>query len=417
MPGVAGRTRMRPATSRHNPTSSASRPGVSSPRARRELLFAALLFAALCALLALGQGAAPAQDAATELDAKMNELEQNVDQQGSLQEQIDAQNAAINDLIARESALRRQADAVQAELDERQAALERATAAVEDERAHLRKVRTELQHAVEALEGLLVQIYMSNSPDRMSVVLNAASYEDLVAQTEYLDRIQEYDDAVVERVRGLREEAEAALAALREAQDTIRESRNAIAAHRRELAEAQAGIAAEHSDLVALRSERQANLDALQAREESLEDELGTSIPGPGERATLLPNGDAIAPSGAPLVVKAAIDAANRINDKPYIWGGGHGSFEDDGYDCSGAVSYALNGGGLLDSPIDSGGFTAWGSPGAGSWITVYANYGHVYAVIAGLRWDTSMTGGNGPRWSTEMRSPSGFVARHPDGF
>jgi peptidoglycan hydrolase CwlO-like protein len=384
---------------------------------RRVLALAVTLLAALCALLALGQSSAPAQDSAAELDSKMNELEQNVDRQGTLQEQIDSQNAAINDLIARESELRRKADAVQAELDQRQAELEEATALVEDERAHLRAVRERLHRALDSLEKLLVDIYKSDSPDTLAVILNSASFDELVAQSEYLERIQDYDDAMVERVRGLREEAEAALASLREAQDTIRESRNAIAERRRELAAAEQGIAAEHADLVALRSERQANLDALQAREKTLEDELGTSIPGPGERATLLPNGEAVAPSNAPLVVKAAIDAANNINDKPYIWGGGHGSFEDDGYDCSGAVSYAMHGGGLLDSPIDSGGFTAWGSPGGGNWITVYANYGHVYAVIAGLRWDTSMTGGNGPRWSTEMRSPSGFVARHPDGF
>ena len=380
-------------------------------------LFAAVLLAVLCGLLALGQGAAPAQEAAAELETKMDELEQNVDQQGSLQEQIDAQNAAINDLIARESELRRTADAVQAELDRRQAELEEATAAVEDERAHLNKVRVQLDEALASLERLLIDIYMSDSPDRLGVILNSASFDELIAQGEYLERLQEYDDAIVDRVRTLREEAEAALASLRGAQDTIRESRNAIAGRRRELAAAEAAIASEHSQLVALRSERQANLDSLQAREETLEDELGTSIPGAGERATLLPNGDAVAPADAPLVVKAAIDAANAINDKPYIWGGGHGSFEDDGYDCSGAVSYALHGGGLLDTPLDSGGFTAWGSPGAGNWISVYAHSGHVYVVIAGLRFDTSMTGGNGPRWSTEMRSPSGFVARHPDGF
>lgn len=387
------------------------------PRARRELLFAALLFAALCALLALGQGAAPAQDAATELGSKMDELEQNVDQQGGLQEQIDAQNAAINDLIARESELRRTADAVQAELDQRQAALEQATAAVDAERAHLNQVRARLDEALGALETLLVDIYMSDSPDTLAVALDSASFDELVAQNEYLERIQEYDNAMVARVRGLREEVEAAVVALRETQDTIRESRNAIAERRRELDEAQAGIEAQHSELVALRAERASNLEALQAREKTLEDELGTSIPGPGESAALI-DGEAVAPAGAPLVVKAVIDAANRIDEKPYIWGGGHGSFEDDGYDCSGAVSYALNGGGLIDSPLDSSGFMAWGSPGVGNWITIYTTPGHMYAVIAGLRFDTGGPGGgNGPRWSTTMRSPSGFVARHPDGF
>jgi peptidoglycan hydrolase CwlO-like protein len=388
----------------------------SLPRSR--LAFAAILFAALCMLLTLGQGNAPAQDAARELDSKMNELESNVDRQGSLQDQIDAQNAEINSVIAEESDLRRRADAVQAELDQRQAELEQATAAVDAERAHLQRVRAKLQESLASLEQLLVSIYKSDSPDTISVVLNSADFQDLISRSEYLERIQDYDDAMVERVRGLREEVEAAVATLRANQDKIRESRNAIAQRRRELASAQADIAARHSQLVSLRSERQANLEALQAREKTLEHDLGTSIPGPGERATLLPNGDAIAPSGAPLAVKAAIDAANRINDLPYVWGGGHGSFEDSGYDCSGSVSYAMHGAGLLDSPIDSGGFTAWGSPGGGNWITVYANFGHVYAVIAGLRWDTSMHGGSsGPRWESDMRSSSGFVVRHPDGF
>jgi hypothetical protein len=125
-----------------------------------------------------------------------------------------------------------------------------------------------------------------------------------------------------------------------------------------------------------------------------------------------------VAPANAPPAVKGAIEAANRIVGLPYTWGGGHGSFEDSGYDCSGAVSYALHGGGFLSSPLDSTGLTTWGSPGAGNWITVYANSGHAYAMIAGLRFDTSGTvGGSGPSWSAEMRSSAGFVARHPDGY
>jgi hypothetical protein len=111
------------------------------------------------------------------------------------------------------------------------------------------------------------------------------------------------------------------------------------------------------------------------------------------------------------------IAAANQISDMPYLWGGGHGSWDSSGYDCSGAISFALHGGGLLSSPLDSTGFTTWGMAGAGRWITVYGNSGHAFAVIAGLRWDTSMTAGNGPGWSEEMRSPQGFRARHPARF
>jgi len=138
---------------------------------------------------------------------------------------------------------------------------------------------------------------------------------------------------------------------------------------------------------------------------------------GPHGTAALV-RGRAIAPVDAPAAVKRVIAAANRIRTKPYVWGGGHGRWWDRGYDCSGAVSYALRGGDFLDSPLPSGPMERWGRPGGGRWISVYANAGHAYAVIAGLRWDTSgNSSGTGPRWHTEMASASGFVARHPAGY
>ncbi|MGB0872675.1 MAG: hypothetical protein ACPGYP_06005 [Solirubrobacterales bacterium] len=138
----------------------------------------------------------------------------------------------------------------------------------------------------------------------------------------------------------------------------------------------------------------------------------------PGMRAKLSSDGrTAIAPEGAPLEVKKAIWAANEITNKPYLWGGGHASFKAKGYDCSGTISYALNGAGLLDSPMPSGPFMSWGRPGKGSWITIYAHSGHMYAIIAGLRFDTSGKGERGPRWRPEKRSSRGFAVRHPAGF
>ena len=133
----------------------------------------------------------------------------------------------------------------------------------------------------------------------------------------------------------------------------------------------------------------------------------------PGEKADLV-NGRAIAPEDAPNRVKRVIAAANRIRNKPYVYGGGHGSFKDRGYDCSGSVSYALHGGGLLKAPLDSSGLANWKRPGKGSWISVYGNAGHAYMIVAGLRFDTSMTPGNGPGWSKSLRSTSGkFAVRH----
>jgi hypothetical protein len=144
-----------------------------------------------------------------------------------------------------------------------------------------------------------------------------------------------------------------------------------------------------------------------------------TDICTPTAKARLLPNGMVIPPKSAPARVKAVIAAANRIRSKPYIYGGGHARWWDKGYDCSGSVSYALRGGRFLSSPMPSGPLASWGLPGEGRWITVYANGGHTYAVIAGLRWDTSgnLDGTTGPSWHEDLRSPAGFVARHPAGY
>jgi cell wall-associated NlpC family hydrolase len=138
-----------------------------------------------------------------------------------------------------------------------------------------------------------------------------------------------------------------------------------------------------------------------------------------GSRAVLR-NGVAYAPSQAPQSVKNAIWAANTLRRKPYVWGGGHGSFYDRGYDCSGTVSFALYGAGALDSPLPSSEFMRYGERGRGRWITVYSRRGHTFAVIAGLRLDTTdfQNGGNtGPRWHEDGRDTRGYVARHPAGM
>jgi len=128
-----------------------------------------------------------------------------------------------------------------------------------------------------------------------------------------------------------------------------------------------------------------------------------------------LSGGRAIAPRGAPRAVRAVIAAGNRIATKPYIWGGGHGRWWDRGYDCSGSVSFALHGGGLLGTTLTSGGLMGWGYRGPGRWITVYTNRTHVFMVVAGLRFDTS--GASPSRWQGWMRSSSGFAIRHPRGL
>jgi peptidoglycan hydrolase-like protein with peptidoglycan-binding domain len=149
----------------------------------------------------------------------------------------------------------------------------------------------------------------------------------------------------------------------------------------------------------------------------------------PGAVATIDSNGNAIAPAGAPAVVQEMITAANSIDTKPYIYAGGHASWNAPGYDCSGAVSFVLHAAGLLSSPEDSTELESFGSAGAGQWVTVYANAGHTWIVIAGLafntgHWGPTVPAGSGPRWLIEADATAnlsdgtgGYTVRHPDGL
>lgn len=121
--------------------------------------------------------------------------------------------------------------------------------------------------------------------------------------------------------------------------------------------------------------------------------------------------------SGLPIAVRRVIAAANRIAHAPYRYGGGHASFTDSGYDCSGSLSYALNGAGLLDAPLDSTGLMSYGDPGPGRWITIYAHAGHTYMTVRGRRFDTTGASSSGSRWQWEQRSSAGYTVRHPPGL
>src|ERR1039458_8244734 len=150
-----------------------------------------------------------------------------------------------------------------------------------------------------------------------------------------------------------------------------------------------------------------------------------TGPPGPpassASHARILADGLATAPARAPAAGQQAIAAGNQLIGEPYLYGGGHLSFVSNGYDCSGTVSYALHGGNLLASPLDSSSLELWGVAGAGTWITVYANPAHTYLNIAGIRLDTSRAGDpkglNGPRWRPLLSANKGYIARHPAGL
>ena len=134
-------------------------------------------------------------------------------------------------------------------------------------------------------------------------------------------------------------------------------------------------------------------------------------------RASLSPDGLAAVPSSAPHAVEAIIRAANAVALLPYVYGGGHARWEDSAYDCSASVSFALAAAGYLKGPLDSTSFMSWGKPGPGKWVTIFANHGHAWMIVAGLRFDTSGLRIDGSRWTAETRSTAGFVLRHPPGL
>ena len=414
-----------------------------SGRIRRgTVTLAATVFAVLVMLQLLG-GSAPADNLQRKLDRGQAKLDKVKQKRGDLAASIDQRNSEIDALIGEVAALQGQRAQVEQELAAKQAELDRTTAALEKQRKHLEVVRGQLKRALGVLRRWLVTVYVSGNPDVLSVIANSASWSDVVAQSEYLGQIKDYEGSVVERVQQIRDQTKAAVRRLAATREQVSAARDAIAAEQQQLANAEAALQSRHAQLVAAQDARQQALDSLESRASALRSNLSSisadvaakqaesavtspappapapaPVSVPGETATLLPNGQAAAPASAPAAVKAAIAAANSIATTPYIWGGGHGSFSSPGYDCSGAVSFALNGGGFLSSPLDSTGLETWGDPGAGSWITVYANSGHTFAVIAGLRWDTSGDiSGTGPRWHSDMASTAGFIARHPSGY
>jgi peptidoglycan hydrolase CwlO-like protein len=396
----------------------------------RLLLPAALLFAVLCVA-----ASAPAKDLEEKLDATQGKLSHVRESQGALAATIAEQNHAIDSMIGEVSGLRQQQAAVESELAAKQDELDSATAKLAADKHRLALVRARLQRALGVLRQRLVAIYEAGSPDMLNVVLDSASWSEVTTRAEYLSQVQEYDDSVAGRVKGLRDEARATVKRMTAVRRQIKDSRDAIAVKEREVASAREEAESRFAELKSAQAARRDALESLESREQALSDNLSaiseqiastTGAPGPvtgtpapltpGQSANYISESQASVPSTAPAAVAAAIEAANSIATTPYIWGGGHGSFESSGYDCSGAVSFALHGGGLLESPLDSTGLETWGEPGPGQWITVYANAEHAWMIIAGLAFDT--VGGPGPRWhSSPVDSPEGFVARHPSGY
>jgi cell wall-associated NlpC family hydrolase len=387
---------------------------------RHRLLMVAVVWAGAIVLAGLSGQSSSAQ---TRLDTVRA-------RQDRIRGELARENTAVDAALARVGAIRAREREVTAELQQKEAALAAARDQLAELRAALARTKRHLAAARGDLGNLLVFIYKSGQIDETEVVLNAHGFDDLATREEYLGRINDLETGIADRFDRLHAARVQQVGSTKQAVARIGAARDAIDARRQTLAAARAAEEQRAAKLRALQAARRDLLAHLVGKEKNLVEALSTPQPAGGSsqgkapstpvappsgaRARLNSDGTVTAPANAPEAVKAVIAAANQITNTPYIWGGGHGSFESTGYDCSGSVSFALHGGGFLSSPLDSTGLMTWGEAGPGTWITVFANPGHAYMEVAGLRFDTS---GAPPRWQTDLANPAGFVVRHPAGY
>ena len=327
---------------------------------------------------------------------------------------IDATAAGVREAQARLSALQSQVDAREAQL----AGVQRDIVAA---RNRLTRLENRLHVASTLLAANLVASYKDPEPDVVSVVLDSDGFSDMLERLNWMRRIQRRNARILTDTKTARVQVLGQTERLHRLQTRIRNITAELSRSRDAAAAVRGALLTRQADQLRRRANTAAKLGRVRGQISSIRRQIARlSRPVTTGISHDLPvdaGGFAQAPANAPAAVKQVIAAGNAISGLPYAYGGGHGSFRADAYDCSGSVSYALAAAGLLSSPLDSTGFESWGEAGPGRWITVYANAGHAFMVVAGWRFDTSSLSQNSTRWTREMRSTGGFVARHPPGL
>jgi peptidoglycan hydrolase CwlO-like protein len=417
-PPVSSRIAPGPVTLTHAPipmSLTPTRPGI---------VRVALTRAVLGALLGSGLTARSAGDLRGQITAKRSAAD-------ALKAQIDADSRQIAATTNGLQTARDRLAAVQSTLDRRVNELRGVQTALLTARNHLVDLENELQAATTALSANLVANYEGGKPDLVSVILDSHGFGDLLEQVGFMQRIAHQDGRIVGTTRTARAEVSREATRLQGLEARDRSLANQVLDQRNQVAALQAALSRRQ---IAQMSQRgavsgryhavSAQLSALQSREQEQEKraaEAAVRAAATGNAdvggITLNTGGMVQAPAGAPEAVKQIIAAGNAIATLPYIYGGGHGSFHADGYDCSGSVSYALAAAGLVSSPMVSGAYENWGAAGPGRWVTLYANAGHIWMEVAGWRFDTVALAESGTRWARGGGEFSGFVVRHPPGL
>jgi peptidoglycan hydrolase CwlO-like protein len=349
----------------------------------------------------------------------------------TLKSEIAAETARIQQTAGGVATERARLATVQSELETRITQLRQVQTNLLAARTRLVDLENRLQVASNALATNLRAAYEGNQPTLMTVILQARGFADLLENVSFMQRIGHQDAQIVGSTRAARNAVFAEAVRLgrleerdRTLTDEILSQRNQVAAIEAALLSqqiAEAGArAGDQSRLTAVNSRLsnlQAKLNALEARAAAQARQTALEVNESVGGIAIDTAGMVQPPPGAPAAVGEMIAAGNAIATLPYIWGGGHASFQASGYDCSGSVSYVLAAAGLISSPMVSGDFEDWGDPGPGQWVTIYAASNHVWMTIAGWRFDTVALAEDGTRWSQGGGEFAGFVVRHPAGL
>jgi peptidoglycan hydrolase CwlO-like protein len=361
-----------------------------------------------------GSGAATLQD---QIQAAQNA-------KASLQSAIASDSTKIRETTGGLHAAEAHLAALQSDLARREAQLGAVQTQLLDARTRLLNLENLLRRAANALSANLVASYEGNAPNLVSVVLEAHGFSDLLDRLSFLKTIGTHDAQIVNSTRIARAEVARQADALGKLEARDQRLTAVVLAQRNQVAALQDALLRERISALGSRADSASRLNSLNSHLTALENKAAQQAAAAAATGNAGVGGIAVdtggmvqPPPGAPAAVARVIAAGNAIATLPYIWGGGHGSFQANGYDCSGSVSYALAAAGLVSAPMVSGDFESWGLPGPGRWITVYANAGHVWMTVAGWRFDTVALATGGTRWAQGGGEFSGFVVRHPAGL
>jgi peptidoglycan hydrolase CwlO-like protein len=354
----------------------------------------------------------------------------------ALRATVAADNAAIAATGGSLSAAQDHLNALEDRLRTQEAQLRQVQGKLLGARNHLVDLENRMHLATRYLAANLVARYENQSPNLMTVILQAHGFSALLEQLTFLKRVGDQDARIVAFTRAARVAVTHEVHVLASLEHRDRTLTLGILSQRTQVAAWKSALVSRQIHQLGARASASAKLHALDGRLHHLQSVAAAQAAAAARAAAAAQAGAAgpvatgsIAglatdaggmvqpPAGAPPAVGEVIAAANAIATMPYIYGGGHASFHADGYDCSGSVSYALAAAGLVSSPMTSGAFESWGEPGPGRWITVYANAGHVWMEVAGWRFDTVAQAGSGTRWAQGGGEFSGFVVRHPAGL